>query len=241
MSIAIDIIIAVVCVTAAIKAYKAGLVKSVMRLVKGIASFIAAYAFSPTFGDWICDNIVLGRVSDGIRKTIESLSRTESGSFNLSKMFGEMPDSLLQIIERYKVDKGALGGMCENVTDASAEAVDKLSVYIAEPISHSLSNAAAFVLIFIGAFLALSIATYIVDAVFHLPVLNGVNKFLGLVFGVAEALLFAVLLSSAAAAIVTALGSYDSNLFGEHVVNNSIIMKLFSSVDLFGLIDISVK
>ena len=151
-------------------------------------------------------------------------------------MFKDMPDSLKQIIDRYAVDSGKLGEMCENVTEGTSDIVASVARYIAAPIADAVSSAVAFILIFIGVFLALSIVTFIIDAIFHLPVLNGVNKTLGLLFGAAEAVILAVLLSNVLATIITALGSVDPTLFGEHVIESSFIMKYIASVDLFGLI-----
>ena len=84
-------------------------------------------------------------------------------------------------------------------------------------------------------FLVLSILTFVVDAVFHLPVLNGVNKTLGLLFGVAEALLFCVLLGYGASMLMGYLGSLDPTLFGDSVVENSVIMRIMSSIDILDI------
>ena len=127
--------------------------------------------------------------------------------------------------------------MCGGVTDGSMETVSDLADYIAQPVADLLSGAAAFLGLFLAAFIVLSLVTLLLDAVFHLPVLNSANRLFGLVFGVAAAALFAFLFSSAAASIITGLGSVDSKLFGAHVVESSIVMRFFSSVDLFGLVE----
>jgi hypothetical protein len=82
----------------------------------------------------------------------------------------------------------------------------------------------------------LKLVVFLVDLIFKLPVLNGTNKTLGLLFGVGEALILAVLISSVSAAVITALGSVDPETFGAHVVERSYIMKVLSSIDLFGLL-----
>lgn len=241
MGYVIDIIIAAICVYIIFKASRNGLVKSVMGLAKGIVSLIAAYAFTPALADLIYEKFALRHISGGIADSIASMSQAEGGKFNLDKMFGEMPDVLEQIITRYGTDEAHLGEMCMGLTEGTEETVNHVANYIADPVAAGLSTSVAFVILFVGVFLALSLLTYIVDAVFHLPVLHGVNKMLGLLFGVAEALLFCVLLGHGAAMLMGYLGSLDPGLFGENVVQNSVIMRTMSSLDLLGIAEGIVK
>lgn len=237
ISLVLDAVIIIICAFIIIRALKNGLIKSAMGMIKGILSFIAAYAFTPVLGDIIYKNFALEKISEGIRKTIESLSATESGTFNLAKMVEDMPSALKQIIDRYGASQGELEKMCGGITDGGEKVVSDVADYIAQPVADMISSAVAFIIIFIGVFIALTLIAIVLDAVFHLPLLNSANKLLGLVFGVAEALIVAVFLSSVLAALFTALGSVDSSLFGEHVAENSYVVKFFSSVDLFGLIE----
>ena len=236
MGYVVDFIIVVIAFCVIFNAWKKGFIKSVAGLVTGVVSFIAAYAFTPVLGEYIYKSFALENLAGGIEKTIGSLSRTDAGKFDLSSMFSEMPDALKQIIERYSVDSEKLGEMCGGVTEGTEETFEKLSEYIAAPIADTLSSAAAFIGIFIGALIVLNLVVFLIDLIFKLPVLNGTNKTLGLLFGVGEALVLAVLISSVSAAVITALGSVDPEVFGASVVERSFIMKALSSIDLFGLL-----
>lgn len=241
MGYVIDIILVAVSVLIIFKAARNGLVKSVMGLLKGVVSLIAAYAFTPALSEWLYEKFVLRQISGSIADSISSMSQTEAGKFNLEKMFGDMPDVLNQIITRYGADKAHLGEMCTGLTEGSSETVNHIANYIADPVASGISTSIAFIVLFVGIFLALSLLTYVVDAVFHLPVLHGVNKMLGLLFGVAEALLFCVLLGYGASMLMGYLGSLDSGIFGESVVQNSVIMRMMSSLDLLGIAEGIVK
>lgn len=242
MGIVIDIIIVVVCAIIIFRGARSGLIKSALGLVRGIASFVVAYAFTPTVSDFIYRNFMLERISSGIRETIASVSITGDGTYNLSELFANMPDALTQIIGRYHVDADELTQMCKNVSDGSADTVSEVANFIAQPVADMLSGTVAFLGILIASLIVFSIVMRLLDIVFRLPGLKGTNRLLGLVFGVATALLFAVVFSSIASSIITGLGSVDSELFGEQAVQSSHVMKFFSSVNLFGLISgISVK
>ncbi len=241
MGIVIDIIIALISVAIIVKAYKSGLVKSVMGLIRGVVSFVAAYAFTPMLGDYFYQNWALKWISGGIEKSVRSMADSGEGSFNLSKMLEDMPDMMRQIIDRYGASESELGAKFSGVTEGTDKAVAAFADYIAQPVADMLSSAAAFLAIFAAVFIVLSIVTAIIDSIFKLPVLSGANKLLGVVFGVVEAGLVAVLISSAVSVAMTALGSVNPELFGEHVLDGSIILKYLSSVDLFGLLESVIR
>ena len=245
MGIAVDLIIVAVAFITVMLAYRAGLVKSVMGLVRGIASFIAAYAFTPTLSKIIYDRFMLKSISSGLRAPLRSLSENGDGSYNLAEMYNTMiresDGTLADIVENYKVDVTALERQCEGITDATEKTVDKVCDFIASPIANSISSAISYILIFVGVFVALTILTRIVDLVFRLPVLYDVNKIFGVIFGLVEATVLVLIISNAGAALLIALGSVDGELFGAHVVESTVIMKnvmrIFPSVNLFGLIE----
>ena len=235
MSILLDGIILIVCAVIIFKSIKAGFIKSVMGLIKGIASFIAAYAFTGTLGNIIKEKFIIGGLSGNIEDTLHSLAPGGEGTQSLENLIKEMPDALNQIVERY-------GAQTDNLTQivkdspSGEDAVKKVADCIADPIAGSISNVIAFILIFAAVFIALTIITALLDAVFHLPVLHGANKLFGIAFGVAEALLFAFVLSYLGAELMKALGSVDSKLFGEQVIENSVILKFFSNHNLLDII-----
>lgn len=66
---------------------------------------------------------------------------------------------------------------------------------IANALFGDLSGAIAFGLIFLVTFLLLRYAAGLIDALFSLPVLSFINRFLGLVAGVALAVIFVYILS----------------------------------------------
>lgn len=235
MGIAVDIVILAICVFTVIRAYKKGLVKSVMGFARGLVSLIAAYAFTPTLAEFIYDKFLLGGISGGISESIASLSKVGEGVFDLDAMFAEMPETLSRIIGRYGTDSDALGKLCDGLSGVGDDAVSRVSEFIASPVANGLSVAIAFILLIAVFNFALGVLTFIVDAIFHLPVLNGANKLLGLGFGIAQAAVLCIVLGYAASLLMGYLGSLDGELFGSHAIDSSLIMRTMSSFDLFGI------
>lgn len=240
MGIALDITIVAVMAILVFSAYRAGFVKAVMGLVKSVAAFIAAYAFSPTLGDMICERFMLRRISDGIAGTLRSLSETAEGHYNLSKMTESMDSALQSIIKNYNVEQSRLTEVCRDMIEGTDAHVERVADFIAGPVADRISYSIAFGVIFIAAFVLLSILTAVVDGIFHLPVLNSVNKTFGLLLGIAQALVFLFVCCTVGVTLIVSLGSVDNSMFGVSAVENSLILstfaKIFPTVDLFGLV-----
>ena len=83
----------------------------------------------------------------------------------------------------------------------------------------------SFALLFLGVYVALSLAAWVFDLIFQLPGLSGANRFAGLVFGLVEAVFFAYVIAVVGGALMTAMGPIDASLFGPSVTENTVICK----------------
>lgn len=238
IGIAIDAVILLICVIIIIRGVRAGFIKSVMGLLKGVVSFIAAYAFTPYLGAFIKDRFVLPSLSGNIADTIRSVVRDAEGADAVSKILSganEAVNNVGSILERYGVTAKEAADAASTAPTKEA-AVKTAADTIAGPVAGTISNCIAFILIFIAVFLVLVLLTHILDSIFHLPVLNTANKVLGLIFGLLEAALFAYVLSNIAGFAVRALESVAPDIFGQKVIDGSYIMRFFIKLDLLKLI-----
>ena len=238
IGIVIDVIILIICVIIVIRGVRAGFIKSVMGLLKGIVAFIAAYAFTPYLGAFIRDKFILPPMSGNIADTIRSVVQDTDGVSGVSKLISEARDSVNSvgtILERYGVTAKEAADAASTAPTKEA-AVNAAADTIASPVAGIISNCIAFILIFVVVFLVLVLLTHILDSIFHLPVLNTANKVLGLVFGILEALVFAYVLSNVAGFALRALESVAPNVFGQKVIDGSFIMRFFIKIDLLKLI-----
>ncbi|MBQ6261970.1 MAG: CvpA family protein [Clostridia bacterium] len=238
IGIAVDAFILIICAVIVIRSVRIGFIKSVMGLLKGVVSFIAAYAFTPILGGFIKDKFILPSLSGNIADTIRSVVRDADGVSGVSQIISGANDAVSNvgsILERY-------GVTAKEVSDAASAAPTKEAAVktaadtIADPVAGTISNCIAFILIFVVVFLALVILTHVLDSIFHLPVLKTANKVFGLIFGILEALIFAYVLSNVAGFALVALESVDPNVFGQKVIDGSFVMRFFIKIDLLKLI-----
>ena len=217
-----------------------GFVRSVMGVATTLVSAVAAYAFTPLLAVLIRGRFLGDSITDGIAERLNSLARDPAtGVVNLDKIATDLDSSLTDFLNRFSGDMSEFIGRMRGVTDASEETVHGLAQDIGSGTVNVLSSVIAFLILFIASFILLSILTAVLDLVFSMPVLKGPNIALGLVFGVVEALFFVWILSIALAVLVRGLGAVEPKVFGDEVVNHTVVCSFFLKVNplqlLYGL------
>lgn len=237
MSLLLDGLIIACALWCVISGVRQGFIRSVIGLVKGVVSLLAAWAYTPVVRDSIKDNYIIGQIADGIAETLRSLAlNLETQTYDLSKVAADLPEAYTAILTRYGIDIPAFTAKIANITQADESLIYDYSAQIAEPCASMVASAAAFTMLFLGAYIALSLAAWLCDMIFHLPVLSEANHFAGLVFGLIEAVFFACVIAIVGAELVTALGPIDSTLFGASVVDNTVICKFITENNVFTMI-----
>jgi uncharacterized membrane protein required for colicin V production len=226
MSLAIDAIILLGVIIIIWCAAVRGFFRSVMSLAGGIASFFAAYAYSPMLAEYIKEKFLLKGITDSIEGTLRSLADPQkTGEFNLDKLAIDTPKALSDILERYNIEPEAFIPKFSGLTSCGSDVVRGFAEDIATPAANIISSVVAFIALFFGVWLILWIITGLLDLIFKLPMLKRANSVLGILFGAVESVFFASVAATALSALVSALGSIDPNLFGESAVEQTIICK----------------
>ncbi|MBQ3637661.1 MAG: CvpA family protein [Clostridia bacterium] len=242
MTLAIDAILiftAVFCVWAGARK---GFVRSVMGFISTVVSAIAAYAFTPALSAWVEERFLRERITDGIAESLRQLSLdTTTDLFNLDRLISDPPKFFNDLIARYHVDLSSLKDLMTGIDRAGEESVRSLSERIAAPTSSAIASAASFAVIFLGAFLVMTLFTALLDLIFRLPVLNGANMFFGFLVGVAEAAVFVSVLALVLSVLVRALGAFDPTLFGDEAVNNTILCSFLEKHNIFTFLSAVLK
>ena len=136
--------------------------------------------------------------------------------------------SFWKILDQYGADSQAVTELINSANDGSHAAVEQVAYAVSDPIAGTLANILVFIGLFLAAILVLRLITWAIGAVFTLPVLRGVDKTLGLVFGVVSALLFVWIFAMVAAAALDAIASVAPGTIDPKILDDSILLKFFS-------------
>ncbi len=236
MSFLFDVVILIAAIVTVVLGVKRGFIKSVMGVGTLIAALFLAYAFTPAVSVRIEETAFVQDISENISDTIKSLSRNESDSYNILKLFDEMPDAFRQILDRYGANEESLKDSVKPSVNAQEEDVADLADRIADPVVKAISGVLAFLALFVGAILVLKILTWILDLIFQLPVLKTANKLLGFVAGLVSALGLTWVLSNLAVIFIRAMSSISPQYFNESLIDSTIIIRLFAGDTVANLI-----
>ena len=228
MSLIFDGIILVAALVSIIVGAKRGFVKSIMGICTLIAALFVAFAFTPALSDYIERSEPVKEITQNITDTLGSLSKTEEGSYDLLRLFDDMPDSFKQILDRYRVDAEELEDSANPKPNADESAVSGLASQIAGPVAKAISGVLAFSALFIGTVIVLKLLTALLDLLFKLPVLKTANTLLGFIVGVISAIVWAWVLSSLSVIFIHAMESVSPETFSPSVIENTIILKFFA-------------
>lgn len=223
MELAIDAILifaAVFCIWAGTRR---GFVRSVMGLVSTLVSAVAAYAFTPSLAPVFESRFLSGGLIGDIEGILRTSLDTTTDLFNLDNTLSDLPGWFTDLLSRYHVSLESVAGVMRGVTGADEVSLRNLSERIAYPTASALASAVSFALIFLGAFLVMSLLTALLDLIFRMPVLNGANMFFGFLVGVVEAVVLVSVLALVLDAAVRALGAYDASWFGDKAADNTVL------------------
>lgn len=236
MSIVLDIVLVVIAAVCIISGYRRGFFKTVMGLVSGIASLLAAYSFSPALSAWIYEKFMLNSLSGGLCTTFSSIAETGADAaskvYDLTKLLDSQ--QFLDVISRYGADRDKVESLIDGIGVGGEDAVRRVSDAVAAPVAQTVSDIIAFIAVFAVTLIALKIITHFIGLLFKLPVLHGLDKTLGLVFGCLCALFFVWVFAMVAAAAVTALSSAYPATFSENILENSFLLKFFAKYNVIG-------
>lgn len=226
LSLALDAVILFSAILIIWLGARRGFIRSVMGLVTGIASTIAAYAYTPVLAEYLRKNYLIENITNGIAETLRSLALdTETDLYNLDRLAADLPEPFTAILERYSIDIEAFIEQLRGLTACDEAVVDAFAAQIAAPTTTVIASAAAFTVLFLLFVIVLSLLTGLLDLIFSLPVLHSANVFLGFLLGIAEAVFIACLLATVMSVLSSSLGAVDPGLFGPDVVEDTIICK----------------
>lgn len=227
MSILIDLILVVIISMSIFSGYRKGLIRSVMNLVTFIAAFVSAWLFYPVLGNYYKDNIFLSKITQIVQDAFSALIHNGIDTIDLETLFNDKPQAFTDIISRFSANGLNIENYySEQIEQGARNITENISSYIADPIAVTLSNILAFITIFFAVVIILKIFTFLLDIIFKLPVLNTLNRALGLGLGAICGLLYVLVISTILKAISPALEVLLPDIYNSSMISNSIIIGL---------------
>ncbi len=232
IAIILDLLVLGIVVGSAILAYKKGFIKTLFSLVGGIAAVVLAVSFSEPVAAWLDSAFVSPAIKSSVLTAVKGSPLTEDydealESIDVSDKLQEMPETLRSFLESINIDVEDAISKAEQNKEASAAAREQLISDIVAPISSTISKVIALIGLTILFFALLFVASLLLNAIFKLlPFGKTLNRFGGVLFGVARGILLVMVLG----AILYGLGK-GNNIISLENIEHTWILKWVNAVN----------
>ncbi len=235
MSFVLDLIVIAIFVSCVITGVKRGFVRSVMGIVIVVVAILGSSYLSRPLANYLHDAFIRDAVTDEVADSLGDLIDNVD-SMDLSTLFEEKDQVFTDILERFGIDFEDLKRYFENDLQGNKESEAEVSEYIAKPLSETLSQAAAFGILFVGIALVLWCVLLLVNQIVKLPVLRGANKLLGAVFGCVTGIAFAWGISTVLCVLMPQLAVMYEETVPATVIDHTFLVKLLGNLDILKLV-----
>ncbi len=232
MSLFLDFLVIAVFALCVYTGVRYGFIRSVMSIVVLVLSLLGSIHFSPALSDYLQVNHIEPAVTKQAEKSVEALI-SGVDSMDLDRLFSESPEAFVNVIEKFGVDYEEVKEHFENRLSGAADSARELAHYIAEPLAEKISDAAAFAILFLGLLIVLTVVMLLINLFVKIPGLNGMNKSLGLIFGILKGALYAWGLSLVIAALLPHLAVMMNGKISEAVIEHTVVVKFLGSLRFF--------
>ena len=229
MSLVIDIII----ILAAVASIYCGIVRGFVRSASGFVSLIlavaAAFMFTTPTAEYLNEKFIAERVENIVSDSLTGIVSAGEQQLALPQIIADRPAALDSVAKRFGFDLDEVADYYDGTLsgESDSSAISKLSEYIAEPTARSISRVTASALVFIAALFLLKLLFWLLDLICRLPVLDKLNTLLGLLFGIASAIVFSWSIANISVGLIRAFVAIDSGIFNQSVIDGSVILKFF--------------
>lgn len=221
------IITLLILVGYAIKGHHDGFIKTVFSIFSVIVAIVITIIIAPIVSKELQKN-------DSIMKTLtKQVAKTISiDEKNISKI------DAIEIIEKLVLPKSIKEGLIENNNPEMYQSlfVNDFSEYISSYLAVIIINATTFFGVFLIVWIALIILSYILDLISKLPVINGLNKTVGLLVGVIHGLIVIWIICIFLTAISSTpfgrmiFGYINDNEWLGIIYNNNLLLKVITDL-----------
>ncbi len=218
MNYIIDLIFAAFAIITVIVFAKRGFFLSLLKFFKLLLAFIAAHLWGDSLGKFLSDKVFYTPIRNSIFSKLNGIYEGATDSFNVETATNAIPQFLRTDAFMQKL----------NSLDESGEAlVNSISDSVATALSNVICSVVGFLLVFVVAFLALTILYWILKGLRgKIPVVGTVDTLLGALLGAVFAFL-----------ILLAVGSVLKFFFGnDDFYTKSILIKFFGDSSILGVL-----
>jgi uncharacterized membrane protein required for colicin V production len=217
----IDLILIALFAVTVFFGYRKGFLRTVLGFGRLIATILLTYAFGKPFSAWIDRRFVHPRVYESVLAKLTELADSAEGS--IASFLDGLPARYRLFVDVTNPDtSGGVGGL-----------VEQYAPTISTRISQLLSTVIGYILLFILLYLVISLVVYLTGKLADLPIIRGVDRFLGLAVGVINGVLLTCLIATILYGIVYLtgkIGLYERSMVFKFLCELRLFSRIFNAI-----------
>ncbi|MBQ7302711.1 MAG: CvpA family protein [Clostridia bacterium] len=211
MSYILDLGVILVLVLMMFIGYKRGMFKALSRLLGIGLVLLLAVTLSGPLAEWAFDSFVAEDVTESVAADLSDDDSEEDVRSGISSVLEELPGPMVNMMVSNGV--GTVDQIADKLEDekeaTTLTAAEVMTEKIIRPIGVTLLRALFFLIMMTIGFILVMIVLKLLNSVItHLPIISGLNKWLGLVFGALEGVVLVLVL---VALVQTSVAAGDSS------------------------------
>lgn len=225
MSYLIDVILLIVSIVIIAVFTKRGFIRSLFNYGKTLLAIAAAYFIGPKVGGLFYNKFVHGLIYNWVYSQFNSVLDSVAQTIDIESIIEALPFVVKKFVSADEI-KAKYG---ETIINAEAF-FEEFSDFVSSPFAKLIANLLAYLLVFLVALLLLFVLNKIFDFLTRLPIIHGVNTWLGFALGVIAAFVFLSLITYVFGLVTKIFGDIPQL---EKIIENSYLLKLFNRLNLF--------
>ena len=230
----VDCLIIAILIIGSVVGAKKGFIKAVLKMGAGIISIVVAYAFTSRVADFFSQKYIFSPIKEKISSAVNHyLTDANGGALTSESLVNAIPEPLRNILSfvGYNVDEVA-----NNALEAGNNAIESFINSSSALVANILSTIFAFVILYFGTYILLRILAFVLDAVFKkIPGISQINSALGFLFGFLCTIINIWIFSGLAISLIEAIRVSSPNFLNGFAAENTIVLKLFTSLNPISL------
>lgn len=217
MHFGLDMIIAAAVIIFVIIGAKKGLFKSLADFIGAFAAMMIAGSMSEPVAEWAYKSFFREAMVEKISTSITGRDRVEA----VKTVFESFPDVIQRALESFGVTEGSVIVQLGDGVDSLAESIaDAMS-----PMLIGLVRVLAMVVLFVLLLVIIRAVAALLTGIFELPMLKGINRLMGGVFGLLMAIVVIWVVLACVQAFVPLL-SLELQLKVTDLLSDSVVFKM---------------
>lgn len=229
ISAGMDILLIAVFIICIVIGFAKGFVKSLVSLVGNFIALIVAFSFCASFGSYLNTNYIREPIQQWFINAVTTVPEGTDAALedvNMDSLFSDSPQFFLDAAEFLGVDLSEMSAKYEDLKVNGAEQAKSAIINaMTNPLSETVSRVVAFLIIYIGCMIAISILWLVAEMVTKIPGIKQLDKLGGLLLGVVNGLIFVFVLSSVLNFTMTVFLNGHTYSDKQKMVENTMIYK----------------